>query len=92
MEEELARAMKRPKKKINIEVKEKPKELSFAEQLAMSRNKLKKTVVAPKPPPEKKLNAKDLLSQQIRLRFQNLRMHEEENEDNISHKSSDSDF
>ena len=90
MEEELARAMTRPKKKINLEVKEKPKELSFAEQLAMSRNKLKKTVVAPKPPPEKKLNARDLLSQQIRLRFQNLKMHEEENEE--KRNSSEDDF
>ena len=68
------------KKKVNVEIKQKPKELSFAEQLALSRNKLKKAVIPPKPP-EKKQNAKDLLSQQIRLRFQNLRMHEEEKEE-----------
>ena len=68
------------KKKGNVvlEEKPKPKQLSFAEQLALSRTKLKKAEVAPKPPPEKKVNPKDLLSQQIRLRFQNLRMHEKE--------------
>ena len=80
LEEELQKAMSGLKKKVNVEIKQKPKELSFAEQLALSRNKLKKAVIPPKPP-EKKQNAKDLLSQQIRLRFQNLRMHEEEKEE-----------
>ena len=60
--------------------------MSFAEQLALSRNKLKKTGNVPKPQ-EKKQTAKDLLSQQIRLRFQNLRMHEEEKEDENSDDS-----
>ena len=81
LEEELQKAMSGLKKKVDVEVKEKPKVLSFAEQLALSKNRLKKTVIPPKPP-EKKQNAKDLLSQQIKLRFQNLRMHEDEKEEN----------
>ena len=48
--------------------------------MALSRNRLKKAVIPPKPP-EKKQNTKDLLSQQIRLRFQNLRMYEDEKEE-----------
>ena len=86
LEEELAKAMSGLKKTVKVEEKPQKKELSFAEQLALSRNKLKKPVIAPKPP-EKKVNAKDLLSQQIRLRFQNLRMHEDEKEED-----SDDDF
>ena len=72
--------MAKLKKKRAVKVKEpeKPKELSFAEQLAMSRNKLKKTVDVKQKPPEKKMNGMDLLSAQIRLRFQNLRLHDEE--------------
>lgn len=85
LEDELAKAMSGLKKTGNVELDEKPKpkELSFAEQLAMSRNKLKKPVVVEKPPP-KKQNCMDLLSQQIRLRFQQLRMHEDDNEDSDS--------
>ena len=75
LEDELAKAMSGLKKRKVVE--EKPKQLSMADQIAAQRLKLKKTVVAPKPPPEKKVNARDLLSQQIRLRFQNLRKHEE---------------
>ena len=86
LEEELAKAMSGLKKKVNLEEKPQKKELSFAEQLALSRNKLKKPVIAPKPP-EKKVNAKDLLSQQIKLRFQNLRMHDDEKDED-----SDDDF
>jgi len=81
LEQELAKAMSGLKKKVNVEVKEKKKELSFAEQLALSRNKLKKAVIPPKPV-EKKKAGMDLLSQQIKLRFQNLRMHEEKEEEN----------
>ena len=82
LEDELAKAMSGLKKTGNVELDEKPKpkELSFAEQLALSRNKLKKPVIVEKPPPPKQ-NCMDLLSQQIRLRFQQLRLHEEENED-----------
>lgn len=82
LEDELAKAMSGLKKtgKVELDEKPKPKELSFAEQLAMSRNKLKKPVIVEKPPP-KKQNCMDLLSQQIRLRFQQLRMHEDDNED-----------
>lgn len=85
LEDELAKAMSGLKKtgKVELDEKPKPKELSFAEQLAMSRNKLKKPVVVEKPPP-KKQNCMDLLSQQIRLRFQQLRMHEDDNEDSDS--------
>ena len=82
LEDELAKAMSGLKKTGNVELDEKPKpkELSFAEQLALSRNKLKKPVIVEKPPPPKQ-NCMDLLSQQIRLRFQQLRLHEDENED-----------
>ena len=80
LEEELAKAMSGLKKTVNLEEKPVKKELSFAEQLALSKAKLKKTVVPPKPP-EKKVNPKDLLSQQIKLRFQNLRMHEDEKDE-----------
>lgn len=85
LEAELAKAMSGLKKtgKVELDEKPKPKELSFAEQLAMSRNKLKKPVIVEKPPPPKQ-NCMDLLSQQIRLRFQQLRMHEEEKEDSDS--------
>lgn len=85
LEDELAKAMSGLKKtgKVELDEKPKPKELSFAEQLAMSRNKLKKPVIVEKPPPPKQ-NCMDLLSQQIRLRFQQLRMHEEEKEDSDS--------
>jgi hypothetical protein len=85
LEDELAKAMSGLKKtgKVELDEKPKPKELSFAEQLAMSRNKLKKPVIVEKPPP-KKQNCMDLLSQQIRLRFQQLRMHEDDNEDSDS--------
>ena len=86
LEEELAKAMSGLKKTVKLEEKPVKKELSFQEQLALSRNKLKKAVIPPKPP-EKKVNAKDLLSQQIKLRFQNLRMHEDEKEED-----SDDDF
>ena len=70
-------------------MEEKPKELSFAEQLLASKNKLKKAVIAPKPVEEKKKTGLDILSQQIRLRFNNLRMHEEEDK---SSSGSDSSF
>ena len=85
LEDELAKAMSGLKKtgKVELDEKPKPKELSFAEQLAMSRNKLKKPVIVEKPPP-KKQNCMDLLSQQIRLRFQQLRMHEDDQEDSDS--------
>ena len=89
LEDELAKAKSGLKKKVSVEEVEKPKELSFAEQLAQSRMKLKKAVNVPKPQ-EKKQTAKDLLSQQIRLRFQNLRMHEDEKED--EDKDSDTSF
>ena len=90
LEDELKKAMTGLKKTVNVEVKEKPKELSFAEQLALSRNKLKKAVI-PQKPPEKKQTPKDLLSQQIRLRFQNLRKHEEEEKENSDEDSWDDD-
>lgn len=78
LEEELAKAKSGLKKK--VEVQEKPKQLSFAEQLAMSKNKLKAVGAQPKPVETKpKL---DLLSQQIKLRFHNLRMHEDKEEEN----------
>lgn len=77
------------KKTVNLEVKEKPKQLSMAEQLAASRAKLKKAVVAPKPPPEKKVDPRDLLRLQIQLRHANLKMHEDES-DSDSEKSQDS--
>ena len=78
LEEELAKAKSGLKK--TVEVQEKPKQLSFAEQLAMSKNKLKAVGVQPKPVETKpKL---DLLSQQIKLRFHNLRMHEDKEEEN----------
>ena len=89
MEEELARAMGGLKKTVNLEVKEKPKQLSMAEQLAASRAKLRKAVVAPKPPPEKKVDPRDLLRRQIQLRHANLKMHEDES-DSDSEKSQDS--
>ena len=80
LEEELAKAKGGLKKKVEVApVEEKPRPLSFAEQIAAQRNKLKKSVMELKPP-EKKVNPRDLLSQQIKLRFRNLRMHEEENE------------
>ena len=83
LEEELAKAKSGLKKTVDVEVKEKPKELSFAEQLLLSKNKLKKAVIAPKPE-VKKQNGLDLLSEQIKLRFRNLRMHEEENQNDNS--------
>ena len=86
LEDELAKAMKGLKKTVNVEVKQKPKELTLAEQLALSRNKLKK-VSAPPPKKEVKKSTMDILSEQIKLRFQNLRRHEEENEDEDSEKS-----
>ena len=86
LEDELAKAKSGLKKKVSVEEVEKPKVLSFAEQLAQSRMKLKKTVNVPKPQ-EKKQTAKDLLSQQIKLRFQNLRMHEDEKEEENSEDS-----
>ena len=86
LEDELSKAKSGLKKKVSVEEVEKPKVLSFAEQLALSRNKLKKTGNVPKPQ-EKKQNAKDLLSQQIKLRFQNLRMHEDEKEEENSDDS-----
>ena len=61
----------------------------MAEQLAASRAKLKKAVVAPKPPPEKKVDPRDLLRRQIQLRHANLKMHEDESESD-SEKSQDS--
>ena len=88
LQEELEKAKSGLKKKEDVKVEEKPKELSFAEQLLASKNKLKKTVIAPKPVEEKKKTGLDILSQQIRLRFNNLRMHEEE--DNSSSGSNDS--
>ena len=89
LEDELAKAMSGLKKRKVNPVEEKPKTLSMAEQIAAQRMKLKKTVVAPKPPPEKKVNARDLLSQQIRLRFQNLRKHEEKGSDEEDEPDSD---
>jgi hypothetical protein len=74
--------------KVELDEKPKPKELSFAEQLELSRNKLKKPVIVEKPPPPKQ-NCMDLLSQQIRLRFQQLRLHEEENEDSSNDSDDD---
>ena len=50
---------------------------------------MKKAVVAPKPPPEKKVDPLDLLRRQIKLRHANLKMHEDES-DNDSEKSQDS--
>ena len=88
LEDELAKAMKGLKKTVNVEIKEKPKELSMAEQIALSRNRLKK-VSAPPPKKEVQKSARDLLSEQIKLRFLNLRKHEEENEDSDSDKSDD---
>lgn len=89
LEDELAKAMSGLKKTGNVELDEKPKpkELSFAEQLALSRNRLKKPVIVEKPPP--KQNAVDLLSQQIRLRFQQLRKHDEDNPDDSSDSDND---
>ena len=87
LDEELAKAKSGLKKNKLNPVPEKPKQLSLAEEIVLKRNKLKKTGNAPKPPPEKKVNARDLLSQQIQLRFQNLRKHEEKDSDD-----SDSDF
>ena len=83
MEEELAKAMSRLKKKKAVPVPQKPKELSMAEQIALQRNRLKKTVVdlKPKPEPEKKITAKDLLRQQIQLRYNNINMHKEDDKD-----------
>ena len=72
-----------------VKVKEKPKQLSMAEQLAASKAKLKKAVVAPKPTPEKKVGYLDLLREQIELRRKNLKMHEDES-DGDSEKSQDS--
>ena len=86
LEDELAKAKSGLKKKVEVEEVEKPKVLSFAEQLAQSKMRLKKTAIVPKPK-EKKKTAKDLLSQQIKLRFQNLRMHEDEKEDENSEDS-----
>lgn len=77
LEEELAKAKSGLKKK--VEVQEKPKELSFAEQLAMSRNQLR--AVAPQPKQVETKPKLDILSQQIKLRFHNLRLHEEDNEE-----------
>ena len=86
MQEELDRAKSGLKKTVAPEAS-KPKTLSMAELIAAQRNKLKKTVIAPKPPPEKKINPRDLLSQQIRLRFQNLKMHEKDDSDGSSSES-----
>ena len=83
MADQLAQSMAKLKKTGEVKVKEpeKPKELSLADQIALSRSKLKKTVeVNQKPPEKKKVNGMDLLSAQIRLRFQNLRMHEDDND------------
>ena len=83
MEEELAKAMSGLKKKKAVPVPQKPKELTMAEQIALQRNRLKKTVVdlKPKPEPEKKITAKDLLRQQIQLRYNNINMHKEDDKD-----------
>ena len=78
LEDELKNAM-HGLKTVKVEEKQEKKTLSLAEELALSRQKLKKPVIAPKKE-EKKQNAKDLLSRQIRLRFQILRMHEDEKE------------
>ena len=83
MEEELAKAMSGLKKKKAVPVPQKPKELTMAEQIALQRNRLKKTVIdlKPKPEPEKKITAKDLLRQQIQLRYNNINMHKEDDKD-----------
>ena len=83
MADQIAQSMAKLKKTGEVKIKEpeKPKELSFAEQIALQRNKLKKTVeVKQNPPEKKKVNGMDLLSAQIRLRFQNLRLHEQDDD------------
>ena len=52
----------------------------MAEQIATSKAKLKKAVVAPKPTPEKKVGPLDLLKLQIEIRRKNLKMHEDESD------------
>lgn len=81
LEDELAKAKQGLKKKVEVEVKEKPKELSMAEQIALSRSRLKPKPKEEKPPQKTKPSGLDILSQQIRLRFEYLRMHEDENND-----------
>ena len=78
------------KKKKAVPVPQKPKELSMAEQIALQRNRLKRTVVdlKPKPEPEKKITAKDLLRQQIQLRYNNINMHKEDDNDDGSDEDS----
>lgn len=87
----IAKSMANLKKTGEVKVKETaaPRQLTLAEQIALSKSKLQKTVnVQQKEPEKKKPNGMDLLSQQIKLRFQNLRMHEDKNED--SDESDDS--
>ena len=81
LEDELKNAMHGLKTVKVEEVKEEKKTLTLAEELALSRNRLKKAPVNVPKKEEKKQNARDLLSQQIRLRFQNLRMHEDDKDD-----------
>ena len=76
----------------NAENEEPKRELSMAEQLATI--KLKKVgTYKSKPPPKKNqtVNHNDLLKQQIMLRFQKLRMHEEKNDEEEEENEDDFD-
>ena len=66
----------------NAENEEEPKrELSMAEQLATIKLKKVGTYKSKQPPKKQNVNHNDLLKQQIMLRFQRLKMHEEKNDE-----------